>query len=201
MQVPLAVILMFDRSLNGDVVHGCSALARITAQLTGGYFIVDGVVVARNFSEHGIQPLIHALTSCAFFSYAAASRHLLYFTPRFLFFELSTPFVQLRWFLHSLQLQKTKLYKINGVAMLGSFCACRIVWGTSAPWHLLMSTQPRSCSHHHVHCRRARQWGSHFSVPCPTAPRPSSPALYLVHLMHPPESCATRRGPPGDRDA
>lgn len=181
MQVPLAIVLMLDRSLNSDVVHGCSALARMTAQLTGGYFIVDGAVVVRNFSEHGFQPLMHALISSAFFSYAVASRHLLYFTPRFLFFELSTPFVHLRWFLHSLQLQKTKLYKINGLAMLGSFFACRIVWGTSAPLHLLQTiTVHNFHPQQRVQCRRPRKWGSHVSVTQPAAHHTSTCALYLI---------------------
>ena len=109
----------------------------MVALLSAGYFLVDGALVVRHFREHGPEPLIHALICNTFFVYCAVRRQLLYYAARLLFFELSTPFVQIRWFLHSLGLQKTKLYKMNGIAMIASFFVCRIFWGTSAPWHLL----------------------------------------------------------------
>eukprot|EP00892_Ulva_mutabilis_P005252 jgi/Ulvmu1/3099/UM015_0139.1 len=128
--VPLAIALMFDPGLNSDTVHGSSGLARMVVLLSAGYFLVDGAVVVRNFKEHGPEPLIHAIICSTFFVYCAVKRKLLYYAPRLLFFELSTPFVHVRWFLHSIGLQKSKLYKVNGIAMVGSFFVCRILWGT-----------------------------------------------------------------------
>ena len=46
--------------------------------------------------------------------------------------ELSTPFVFMRWLLHSLGRQHTKLYLANGVAMIVVFLLCRNVLGIGA---------------------------------------------------------------------
>ena len=43
--------------------------------------------------------------------------------------ELSTPFVYLRWFLHNLGYAKSPLYAANGFAMLISFFLARNVFG------------------------------------------------------------------------
>lgn len=123
---------MFERALNNDTVHGFSSLARTLTLVSAGYFLIDGTVVLKNLKEHGPEPLAHAVICITFFVYSALKEKLQYYAPRVIFFELSTPFVQLRWFLHSLGLQKSKLYKINGLAMIGSFFVCRMVWGTSA---------------------------------------------------------------------
>lgn len=47
----------------------------------------------------------------------------------FLMWELSTPFVYLRWFLHNLGYAKSPLYVANGFAMLISFFLARNVFG------------------------------------------------------------------------
>lgn len=132
MQVPLAIALMFEPALNIDTVHGVSSLARALTLFSAGYFLVDGTVVLKNLEEHGPEPLAHAVICITFFVYSALQQKLQYYAPRVIFFEFSTPFVQLRWFLHSIGQQKSKLYKINGLAMVGSFFVCRMVWGTSA---------------------------------------------------------------------
>lgn len=44
--------------------------------------------------------------------------------------ELSTPFVHLRWFLIKAGEAKSRLYLINGLALVVVFFACRPVWGT-----------------------------------------------------------------------
>ena len=50
--------------------------------------------------------------------------------------ELSTPFVFMRWLLHSLGRQHTKLYLANGVAMIVVFLLCRNILGIGAVLHL-----------------------------------------------------------------
>jgi hypothetical protein len=48
----------------------------------------------------------------------------------FLLWELSTPFVHFRWFLHRSGASKSRLYVVNGLAMLLVFFLCRPLWGT-----------------------------------------------------------------------
>lgn len=146
LQVPLAMVLMFDRGLNQDTIHGFSSLARMLTLVSSGYFLVDGTVVLKNMNEHGAEPLAHAVICITFFCYSALRQQLQYFAPRVIFFEFSTPFVHLRWFLHSLGLQQSKLYKMNGLAMIGSFAVCRVVWGTSALHRYLITGRILLCA-------------------------------------------------------
>lgn len=51
----------------------------------------------------------------------------------FLLWELSTPFVYARWFLHKAGLSRTTAYKFNGVLMVLVFFFCRNVAGLGKP--------------------------------------------------------------------
>ena len=48
----------------------------------------------------------------------------------FLMWELSTPFVYMRWFLFTLGKSDSKAYIINGLLMVGTFFVARNVFGT-----------------------------------------------------------------------
>ena len=50
----------------------------------------------------------------------------------FLMWELSTPFVYMRWFLFTLGKAESKAYIINGLLMVGTFFVARNVFGTCA---------------------------------------------------------------------
>ena len=75
--------------------------------------------------------MIHATVCIAFFVMVAYKKRMQWFVPRVLFFECSTPLVHMRWLLASMGLSDTKLYKVNGIAMMSAFFVCRVVWGTS----------------------------------------------------------------------
>ena len=47
--------------------------------------------------------------------------------------ELSTPFVYMRWFLFTLGKSGSKAYIINGLLMVGTFFVARNVFGTCEP--------------------------------------------------------------------
>ena len=51
----------------------------------------------------------------------------------FLLWELSTPFVYARWFLHKAGMSRTPAYKVNGVLMVLVFFLCRNVAGLGTP--------------------------------------------------------------------
>ena len=58
----------------------------------------------------------------------------------FLMWELSTPFVYARWFLYNLDLANTRLYIINGLAMLTSFFCARNLLGAFMLFDFFKST-------------------------------------------------------------
>jgi hypothetical protein len=49
----------------------------------------------------------------------------------FLLWELSTPFMHLRWVLYKIGKGDTELYKYNALAGMGIFFLCRVVWGNA----------------------------------------------------------------------
>jgi hypothetical protein len=130
-QVPLSIAAMFDKRLNNDRVYGVSPLCSFLTLLTGGYFCTESLMICRNFEEHGVEPLAHAVVCVAFFILVAYTKKMQWFVPRVLFFECSTPLVHFRWLLASMGLADTTLYKVNGISMMAAFFVCRVVWGTS----------------------------------------------------------------------
>ena len=48
----------------------------------------------------------------------------------FILYELSTPFLNVHWFCDKLGLTGSRLQLYNGIALLFTFFACRVVWGS-----------------------------------------------------------------------
>jgi hypothetical protein len=59
----------------------------------------------------------------------------------FLLWELSTPFVHLRWLLHKSGRDKKQLYVTNGMVMMVVFFMCRPVWGTWLSYKVRLPAQ------------------------------------------------------------
>jgi len=53
-----------------------------------------------------------------------------YYAPIFLLYELSTPFLNLHWFFDKVHMTGTKAQLYNGLVLIGTFFACRLVWGS-----------------------------------------------------------------------
>lgn len=59
----------------------------------------------------------------------------------FLMWELSTPFVNVRWLLAKMGRDTSRLYVANGLAMVVVFFLCRNVWGTYCSVRFFQATQ------------------------------------------------------------
>lgn len=53
-----------------------------------------------------------------------------YYTPTFILYELSSPFLNIHWFLDKVNMTGSRLQWYNGMALLSVFFCCRLVWGT-----------------------------------------------------------------------
>lgn len=53
-----------------------------------------------------------------------------YYGVNFVLYELSTPFLNIHWFLDKLHRTGSRLQWLNGIALLATFAASRLVWGT-----------------------------------------------------------------------
>ncbi|KAL0020020.1 hypothetical protein WJX77_004744 [Trebouxia sp. C0004] len=76
------------------------------------------------------------------YCYGFFSRVLHYYGAMFLLWELSTPFVYARWFLHKAGMSRTTAYKVNGVLMVLVFFLCRNVAGLVCSVDFFRETSP-----------------------------------------------------------
>jgi len=112
--------------LDAERVLGWDACAGRPLSVAAGYFLWDTVVSAAQFDDVGF--LVHAL-ACFTIYFAAFKPFLAYYAIRFLLWELSTPFLNIHWFLDKLGKTGTRLQLVNGVFLLATFASMRLVYG------------------------------------------------------------------------
>ena len=59
-----------------------------------------------------------------------------YYGLAFILYELSTPFLNIHWFLDKLGMTGSRLQLYNGIVLIVMFGACRLVWGTYQSFHI-----------------------------------------------------------------
>lgn len=93
-----------------------------------GYFLWDFIQCSYHVDIFGLGMLAHAISAMSVF--ALGYRPFIYFyAPVFLLYELSSPFLNVHWFCDKLNLTGSPIQAINGIFLVGSFFACRLIWG------------------------------------------------------------------------
>ncbi|KAG2489948.1 hypothetical protein HYH03_011579 [Edaphochlamys debaryana] len=128
-QVPLGVMMLLDARFRSDRVHFHTPLSYAVCYISAGYFLHDLVFCIIRYHLEGPFYLIHALVCHSAYSFGAISGYLHYHAAGFLMWEISTPFVNLRWFMYKAGWAHVPLYLANGMAMIAVFFGCRIAWG------------------------------------------------------------------------
>lgn len=59
-----------------------------------------------------------------------------FYTPVFILYELSSPFLNIHWFLDKVNMTGGKAQWYNGMMLLLTFFCCRLVWGTYRSVHV-----------------------------------------------------------------
>jgi len=126
-QIPLALLILFDSTFKSDPIYATTDLSFVVTIISAGYFCYDLYICV--FRWEGPAYLLHGATCSTLYSYCALSGFIHYFAALFLLWELSTPFVYIRWFLYNLNMAGSRLYVGNGLAMLLSFFWARNVMG------------------------------------------------------------------------
>lgn len=125
-------------STNASKLFGYNYNFSFVGAITTGYFIWDLLVCLQHFDLFGFSFLLHAFAALFVFSITLIP-FFQYWIPRFLIFELSSPFVNINWFVNKLP-QGTipkQAIVINGLLLLGTFFSVRIVWGFYAIYLVL----------------------------------------------------------------
>jgi len=94
-----------------------------------GYFLWDCVVSVLHVDVMGVSSLVHAV--CALGVTCIGFRPFAnYYGLNFVLYELSTPFLNIHWFLDKLGKTGSKVQLYNGFLLLASFAGSRLVWGS-----------------------------------------------------------------------
>ncbi|KAI5462932.1 TLC domain-containing protein [Mariannaea sp. PMI_226] len=130
----LAIWVMFtDKELNQmdaeERVWGYSGASAFIQAFAAGYFLWDLIITSLNFDVFGIGTLAHAIA--ALLVYALGFRPFVnYYACVFILWELSTPFLNVHWFMDKLGMTGTRAQLYNGIALLFTFFSARLIYGT-----------------------------------------------------------------------
>ncbi|KAL7410663.1 DUF887-domain-containing protein [Mrakia frigida] len=123
--VPLAWSVLYEPALVADEVFGYSYKASQVVAIAVGSFIWDTIDSALNST---IGFVVHGAACLAVFSLSYRP-FLGYYGPRFLMWELSTPLLNLHWFLEKTNRSGSPLMILNALLLMAVFFSVRIVYG------------------------------------------------------------------------
>ncbi|KAJ1651036.1 hypothetical protein IWQ61_008306 [Dispira simplex] len=103
----------------------CVVVDKVSAMV---YFLWDLAISLRHIRQTGPGFVLHALVACLVFLFSYRP-FLNAYGPIFLMFELSTPFLNIHWFMDKLGLTGSVFQMVNGVLLLGAFFLSRLVFG------------------------------------------------------------------------
>ncbi|KAF7587438.1 hypothetical protein BBP40_007234 [Aspergillus hancockii] len=113
----------------GERIYGYNGTCGFLAALAAGYFVYDLIISTIHIRMFGVGMLFHAISALWVFSFGFRP-FVNFYSPTFILYELSSPFLNIHWFLDKLNLTGSKLQWYNGMLLLSVFFSCRLVWGT-----------------------------------------------------------------------
>ncbi|KAJ6657670.1 hypothetical protein lerEdw1_002171 [Lerista edwardsae] len=121
-------ILWFDDAVNANPIWGEPRLVKLNVAITSGYLLYDLLLLVRYWRTMGDSLFVcHHLAALYAYGYVLSRGVLPYFANVRLLSELSTPFVNLRWFLDAAGWPRSSwLVLANGLAMTVVFFVVRI---------------------------------------------------------------------------
>lgn len=110
-------------------VWGYTGASAMVQAMAAGYFVWDLFVTSFNLDVFGLGTLAHAVA--ALLVYSLGFRPLVnYYGCVFILWELSTPFLNIHWFMDKVGMTGSRAQLYNGVLLLATFGICRLVVGT-----------------------------------------------------------------------
>ncbi|RUS25770.1 DUF887-domain-containing protein [Jimgerdemannia flammicorona] len=123
-----SVPMLWDPALSKDKVFGYSPWAGNVFAIACGYFLWDTCTSIKYIKQQGAGFVFHGVSS--FSVYIFSYRPFLnYYGAPFLMFELSTPFLNINWFMDKLGMTGSIAQLINGFFLLSTFFFARLVFG------------------------------------------------------------------------
>ncbi|KAK9484136.1 TLC domain-containing protein [Lipomyces starkeyi] len=126
----LAFPAFFDPDLQDDHIFAYSPYGGLVYAFAVGYFAWDSYISIKFIKWFGPGFALHGVASLSVFLLSFRP-FLMYYGPIFLYFELSTPFLNVHWFaghLPSGTISET-VQVVNGILLLVTFFSARLVCG------------------------------------------------------------------------
>ncbi|KAG7888632.1 hypothetical protein KL925_005273 [Ogataea polymorpha] len=128
--VVLAIPLFDNKYLNQDRVFATTPYSEMYSTLAASYFVWDTAMSLRHLQHFGLGFLIHGVMASTVFLSGIRTQMIHYYSPIFLLFEVSTPFLNLRWVaLKFPELVPQWLALANNIVLISTFFGARIFWG------------------------------------------------------------------------
>ncbi|KAH7661055.1 TRAM/LAG1/CLN8 homology domain-containing protein [Dioscorea alata] len=119
---------LYSDRLDGFVTFQSSNLSIFALGVSAGYFICDLAMILWLYpSLGGMEYIIHHLLSLIAVSYAMLSGEGQLYTFMVLLSETTTPGINLRWFLDTAGMKRSKAYLVNGIGMFAAWLVARIL--------------------------------------------------------------------------
>ncbi|KAG5994950.1 hypothetical protein E4U52_000544 [Claviceps spartinae] len=126
-------VIMTDKERAGmtweERIWGYTGGTSMIQGLAAGYFVWDLVITSLNLTVFGLGTLAHALAALIVFSFGFRP-FVNYYGCIFILWELSTPFLNIHWFMDKLDMTGSQAQLYNGFLLLFTFFSCRLVYGT-----------------------------------------------------------------------
>ncbi|MCJ1306462.1 hypothetical protein MMC25_000104 [Agyrium rufum] len=110
-------------------VWGYTGATGMVQGFAAGYFLWDLMISSTQLDVHGLGSLMHAASALTV-SMMGFRPFVNYYGLNFILYELSTPFLNIHWFMDKFGMTGSRLQLVNGILLLISFAGCRLVWGT-----------------------------------------------------------------------
>ena len=94
-----------------------------------GYFVADLIITVVLLEENGPEFLVHAVAGLGGSAWCVVHGRGLVYLMVLMLFEVSTPFLHVRWLLLEYGYKDSLVFILNGLALVFAFTACRIVIG------------------------------------------------------------------------
>jgi hypothetical protein len=137
LQVPLALSILLDPRFARDALFFSTPFSRLVMLVSAGYFLYDTLECLWRFDHEGPEFLLHGVMCFVTYAQLYRSRQMNWLGAGFLLWELSTPFMHLRWFLYKIGRDKSVLYPLNALAGMLVFFLCRNCFGPWLSWQFL----------------------------------------------------------------
>ncbi|KAL8727857.1 MAG: hypothetical protein Q9181_005549 [Wetmoreana brouardii] len=110
-------------------VWGYTGAGGMVQGFAAGYFAWDLLASAEDVDIHGWGALFHALSALTV-SMMGFRPFVNYYGLNLILCELSTPFLNIHWWLDKVGMTGSTLQLVNGIALLATFGGSRLIWGT-----------------------------------------------------------------------